>query len=171
MSQQGNIATYEEHLDLISQFIQRADGLDLNQEGARTRIKQVTDGKVLTFDCQCVEEVIPRLDSDGQDFLQVNFHDGKKILITQKLIGFKPIKSFGLDMNKLPKVVTTPDLISVVEAIEESLACDRTSMEEVEVLKKVFDSVLQGGEEVGFELAAERHWLTHLYAPTRKVSA
>jgi len=78
-------------------------------------------------------------------FLQVNFLSGKKILLTENLIGFKPVPSRGLDLSKLPKVVTTPDLLSVVEAIEDSISF-AVANDELDVLKRVFDSVLRGAE-------------------------
>ena len=34
--------------------------------------------------------------------------------------------------------------------------------EEVDILKKVFDSVLRGAEAVGFDLTSERVWLHNL---------
>jgi hypothetical protein len=92
----------------------------------------------------------------------VNFQSGKKILLTQNLIGFKPAPSRGLDLSKLPKVVTTPDLLSVVEAIEETLSTAPAQPEELEVLRKVFDSVLKGAEAVGFDTTSERVWMQSL---------
>ena len=35
-------------------------------------------------------------------------------------MGFKPVEIVGLDMSRIPKVVTTPDLVSVFEAIEDA---------------------------------------------------
>jgi hypothetical protein len=125
-------------------------------------IHQSTDGKSIAFPIADLEEVISRIDSDGHAFLQVNFLSGKKILLTENLIGFKPVPSRGLDLSKLPKVVTTPDLLSVVEAIEDSMSSAPTQTDEVEVLKRVFDSVLRGAEAVGFDLTPERLWLQNL---------
>jgi len=137
----------------------------------RITIVQVADGKTLTFNMDRVEEVLERHDSVGKAFLQVNFLDGKKILLTVKLIGFKPAPTEGLDLKKLPKVVTTPDLLSVVEAIEESLNCHRPRFEEIEVLRKVFDSVLVGAQDVGFDLEAERAWLSYIATVRNKATA
>ena len=66
----------------------------------------------------------------------MNFQNSYKVLLTDNLIGFKPQETLGLDMTRIPKVVTTPDLFSVYEAIEESLGSD-TQDHEVEILKKV----------------------------------
>ena len=65
-------------------------------------------------------------------------------------------------MSKLPKVVTTPDLISVVEAIEDNLNSESAHPIELDILRKVFDSVVSGGEAIGFDLAKARDWLHRL---------
>lgn len=137
----------------------------------RIQILQKTDGKEIVFSPTSVEEVIPRTDADGQSFLQVNFLDGKKILITTNLVGFKPAGRPGLDMNKLPKVVTTPDLASVVEAIQECLSGEVQAGDEFDVLKKVYEAVLKGGETVGFALTSERAWLSRITQTNHKLSA
>lgn len=143
-------------------------GLELKEEQQHDffSIFQRVDGKTIRFAKQEVEEVLERFDSEGKMFLQVNFLSGRKILLTEKLVGFKPCPTKGLDLRKLPKVVTTPDLVSVVEAIEESLNSMKPRFEEVEVLRRVFDSVLLGAQEVGFDLEAERTWL-HCIASIR----
>lgn len=158
------------HIRKIADFVAQSAGLKSWMLGNRIEILQKTDGKKLTFDGDDVDEVIPRLDSDGQPFLQVNFSTGKKILLTDNFIGFKPAPSVGLDMERLPKVVTTPDLISVVEAIEESLTSQITH-EEVDVLRRVFDAVLKGGESIGFDLTSERMWLQRISKSSFKASA
>ena len=147
----------------IKDFVAKSTGLRSRvKDEANLQISQNTDGKGISFLISDLEEVIPRLDSDGHVFLQVNFQSGKKILLTENLIGFKPVPSRGLDLAKLPKVVTTPDLLSVVEAIEDSLTTAPNQDEEVDVLRRVFDSVLRGAEAVGFDITPERLWLQSL---------
>ena len=73
-------------------------------------------------------------------------------------------------MSKLPKVVTTPDLISVLEAIEEVIHL-RDSESDVDVLKKLYISVLEGAESVGFDLTEEKIWLQHLNYSGQKATA
>ena len=90
---------------------------------------------------------------DNIDFLQVNFAGGKKLILTNNLIGFKPAPLASLDMERLPKVVTTPDLISVIEALQETMNTQSSHPVEVEVLRHVFSAVLEGGESIGFNLA------------------
>ncbi len=152
----------------IKDFVAKSAGLrSRGADQANIQISQNTDGKGIAFPIADLDEVISRIDSDGHVFLQINFATGKKILLTDNLIGFKPVPSRGLDLTKLPKVVTTPDLLSVVEAIEDSLTTDPAHSDEVDVLKKVFDSVLRGAEAVGFDITPERLWLQGLGRQTR----
>jgi len=149
----------------INDFVAKSAGLKSRVEDAKLiRIRQNTDGKAIAFNIADLEEVIPRIDADGHVFLQVNFLSGKKILLTENLIGFKPVPSRGLDLSKLPKVVTTPDLLSVVEAIEDSMGTPPapSQNDELDLLKRVFDSVLRGAEAVGFDITPERLWLQSL---------
>lgn len=151
----------------IRQFVDKSTGLASHLDDVILEIFQRADGKTMAFDVSELDEVISRVDADGKNFLQVNFQNGKKILLTDNLIGFKPLPSIGLDMSKLPKVVTTPDLISVVDAIEDAMLMGPASAEEADILKKVFDSVLRGAEAVGFDLTSERLWLHNLSRTTR----
>ncbi len=152
----------------IKDFVSRSHGLRSRMSDSESlQIQQSGDGKSITFPINELEEVIERVDSEGQTFLQVNFQSGKKILLTASLIGFKPVPSRGLDLSKLPKVVTTPDLVSVVEAVEDSLSTTPVVDDEVEVLKRVFDSVLRGAEAVGFDTKAERLWMQGLSRNTK----
>jgi len=152
----------------ISEFVAKSSGLKSKvSESDKLHISQTADGKNIAFAINDLEEVISRIDSDGHIFLQVNFINGKKILLTQNLIGFKPAPSRGLDLGKLPKVVTTPDLLSVVEAIEDTMSTTPSQPDELEVLKKVFDSVLRGAEAVGFDTTPERLWMQGLTRNTK----
>lgn len=162
LSHQPTSNSKTDQLSQISDFVAKSTGLRSRQQETALEILQCTDGKAINFPIADLEEVISRIDSDGQVFLQVNFTSGKKILLTQNLIGFKPAPSRGLDLTKLPKVVTTPDLLSVVEAIEDSLSTTPSQQEEIDVLKKVFDSVLRGAEAVGFDTTSERVWMQSL---------
>lgn len=157
---------------LITEFITQTSGLEMRGGSLdELVIFQRIDSKTIRFPVQTVEEVLTRIDADGRNFLQVNFLDGRKILLTEKLIGFKPIETKGLDLKKLPKVVTTPDLVSVVEALEESLSSNDPRDEEVEVLRRVFEAVLAGAKAVGFEIEAEKGWANSFPAFRRRPSA
>lgn len=163
MSQSADTNTKNEQVTQITEFISKSTGLRSRLDGQESiQVHQCADGKTIAIPQAELEEVISRIDSDGHTFLQINFKSGKKILLTQNLIGFKPAPARGLDLGKLPKVVTTPDLLSVVEAIEDSMAATPNQPEELEVLKKVFDSVLRGAEAVGFDTTSERVWLQGL---------
>lgn len=157
-----------EQMQQINEFVAKSSGLKSKlADNEKLHIKQTADGKNIQFPIAELEEVISRIDSDGHTFLQVNFLSGKKILLTQNLIGFKPAPSRGLDLGKLPKVVTTPDLLSVVEAIEDTMSTTPAQPEELDVLKKVFDSVLRGAEAVGFDTTPERMWMQGLNKNTK----
>lgn len=160
-------------LEEVLNFVDHASGLSstVNSEGS-VFVKQAIDGKLFQFKQLDLDEVLPRSDADGKNFIQVNFKSGHKVLFTDSLVGFKPKDVGGLDMGKLPKVVTTPDLLSVFEAIEDSMSSDQSQTDhEVEVLKKVFQAILIGGEQAGFDLAFERRWLTRLIPTKFRASA
>ncbi len=158
-------------LNNILNFVERTTGLKaaLEMDG-RVEIKQTLDGKAFHFEPDHVGEVLNRMDSDGRPFIQINFKDSNKILLTDNLVGFKPGEAWGLDMSRIPKVVTTPDLQSVLDAIEDSLGSDQ-SESEVEILKKVYYSILTGAERIGFALPFERRCLERLMATKTRASA
>jgi hypothetical protein len=159
-------------LDSILNYVDSSRGLEAKViENGKVQIQQDLDGKVFSFLATDISEVLPRTDADGKPFIQLNFKSGHKVLFTDTLIGFKPIEIVGLDISRIPKVVTTPDLLSVFEAIEESMGAESGAENEVEILKKVYFSILTGAEQVGFELGFERKWLNRLIASRSKASA
>lgn len=162
----------EHMLEEVLGFVDQSGGLSstLSEAGA-VSIFQDVDGKSFTFKTEQMVDVVNRFDADGKAFIQINFNSGLKVLLTDNLVGFKPKQVLGLDMNKLPKVVTTPDLLSVLEAIEDNLSSDIPQDHEVEILKRVYHAILLGGEMAGFDLTFEKNWLGRL-APSRvKASA
>lgn len=159
-------------LDEVLNFVESTSGLSSRiSESGFVEILQAVDGKSFVFSSNTLEEVLARTDADGKNFIQINFESGIKVLFTENLVGFKPRETSGLDMSKIPKVVTTPDLLSVFEAIEESLSSELTPESEVEVLKKVFQSILMGDELAGFDLSFERRWIGRLVPPKIRASA
>ncbi|MBY0316486.1 MAG: hypothetical protein K2Q26_13245 [Bdellovibrionales bacterium] len=156
----------------IQNFIGGSSGLKLVESKLSDYmvIEQKIDKKRISINNFDLDEVLFREDEAGKPFLQVNFVSGKKILITETLVGFRPLGLFGLDMEKLPKVVTTPDIQSVFEAIQETLESNDLP-EELDVLRKVYDSVLCGGESVGFDLKEERKILARLPMTVTQASA
>ncbi len=163
---------HPEAMSLID-FIEKSNGLNVKcLEEDRLVIQQATDLKTCLVDLDMIEKVMFRTDNDGQQFIQVNFMDNRKILVTDALIGFRPQARRGIDLDKLPRVVTTPDLVSVIEALEDTInATTEYSQEEAEVLKELFHSVIDGAEMVGFELSEERAWLKRLYSASAAASA
>lgn len=158
--------------DLILNYVDSSKGLRARMsDNGRMSIAQDIDGKIMSFFVFEVTEVLHRTDSEGKAFLQVNFKSGNKVLLTESLIGFKPFETLGLDMGRIPKVVTTPDLKSVFEAIEESLGSDIGQDHEAEVLKRVYHSILLGAEKVGIDLTAERTWYNRLVASKLRAAA
>lgn len=159
-------------LDSILNYVDSSRGLNAKVgESGKVQVHQDLDGKVFTFFAQDVADLLHRTDADGKPFIQLNFKSGFKVLFTDTLIGFKPIETLGLDISRIPKVVTTPDLLSVFEAIEESMGAESGADNEVEILKKVYFSILAGGEQVGFDLGFERKWLSRLMASRSKACA
>jgi hypothetical protein len=154
-----------ELLCIIREFVGRSAGLrPANCAQTETIVlKQAVDGKALAITAASHDDVLLRVGADGQDFIQVNFSSGRKILLTSSLIGFKPAQMAGLSPARLPKVVTTPDIVSVFEAIQEALHASESDSpgahEDLILLRRVFEAVVSGGEEAGFDLATERGWL------------
>ena len=69
-----------------------------------------------------------------------------------------------MDIDRLPKVVTTPDLISFIDILENSLCSGVQVMaEDIEDVRQYFDSVLMGAEAIGFNLMCERMWIERLF--------
>lgn len=153
-------------------FIGATKGLSAATVGdGAIRILQRVDRKTILLEVSALDEVLFRTDTDGREFIQVNLASGHKILMTDALIGFKPAQLKGLESSKLPRVVTTPDIVSVFEAIQDALHSAHSDEHEISVLKRVYEAVLSGGEAVGFDLSIERSWATRIPACLAKLSA
>ncbi len=156
-----------ELLQSILEFAMRSSDLEVEQLTLdQVRIRQKIDGHMLVIRASRLQDILMRNDADGRSFVQVNFHDGLKILITERLIGFKPaVRKVGTPTagqgaptsnSKLPRVVTTPDLLSVLEAMEDAAeSADR----DLTVLRELFDSIVRGAERAGFDVEKEKAWL------------
>jgi hypothetical protein len=154
----------------VVEFVENSTGLkksDLRSDAVC--IQQLADHKEIWVHLHELEDVLLRSDTEAQEFIQINFCHGKKLLLTDRLVGFKPISQRDLETNRLPRVVTTPDILSVFETIQETyLEGDISSQRNITVLKQIFEAVLKGGEAVGFDLAAERSWLNRFPAAQSK---
>ena len=102
---QSNNKTTKSDLDGILSYVDQTKGLSIKvSEVGRVSILQDSDGKVFSFDTRDVVEVLNRQDSDSRPFVQLNFQNNHKVLLTENLIGFKPQETLGLDMGRIPKV-------------------------------------------------------------------
>ena len=137
----------------------------------RIQLRQKIDGKSLLIDARTIGGLLPRYDQDGEEFLQINFEAGYKILVTKNLVGFKPALTAGLDRSNLPNVVTTPDILNVLDAIHDASEDAHASDVELKSLKRVFEAVILGGELVGFDLTNERGWLFKFPPHAGKISS
>lgn len=172
MGQTSSPSQPKQLLEEVLNFVDQSSGLScrLTNDGV-VSVDQAADGKIYSFQSGALDEVLHRCDSDGKDFIQLNFKSGIKVLFTDTLVGFKPSEVVGLDMGKIPKVVTTPDLMSVFEALEETLSSDAANENEVEILKRVYQAILVGGEDAGFDLRFEKNWLSRLMTSQSRASA
>lgn len=161
----------KEHIQQLITYIESVQGLNVQHlDQQEVRVLQKIDSKTLILKIDEIETVLNRQDSEGKPFIQVNMTTGAKLLLTESLIGFRPLRREGLDMDKLPNVVTTPDLVGVIEALEDSLQ-EHAPQDEVEVLKKLFYAVLEGAESIGFDLTQEKKWLKQINRSGYKASA
>ncbi len=152
-----------EYMDAILHFLESQTNFKFQMNDFDLIITQKEDSKIIRLSMVNVERVIDRVDYDGAQFIQVNFESGLKVLITRNLVGFKPYEVAGFDTTKIPKVVTTVDLGSITKAIEDLAETADTveSFTEMEVLKKVYQSILFGAVAVGFEMNQEKNWYTN----------
>lgn len=148
-----------EMFEVLKDFTTKSDGLEMRL-GDQITILQKEDKKFLSIHSSTVEELLIRKDQDDKVFLQVNLSSGKKILLTNQWVGFKPMNIQEHLNENVPNVVTTPDLVSVFEALEESKRMGVHT--EVHMLRKVFLSILAGAEDIGFDMSEERSWLQRL---------
>ncbi|MBX9769339.1 MAG: hypothetical protein K2X47_18825 [Bdellovibrionales bacterium] len=152
--------TTEDRFKMIQEYAAKTVGLKVRTVSeTNLEIRQVYDQKTVVLDLSLVKDVLERTDTDGKRFLQVNFLDGKKILVTDAFIGFKPVITPERSSEKLPKVVTTSDLISVIEAIEDlSSGTVKNTKEDLDSFRKIYHSIIEGAEQIGFNCENEKNW-------------
>ena len=150
---------------IIQDFLSHAKKLSLIKQGEDEKITlfQSHDKKTLSFYESDIEKILKRKDYNGETFLQLNFKSGKKILLTDEFVGFSPAACSGIDPKKLPKVVTTVDLLSVIEALESSLYGTDRYQESLDDVKLFFEAIASGAESIGFSLTGERLWVEKLF--------
>ena len=148
---------------LIEGFLSEGKKLSLiDKEDGKITLLQSYDKKTISFYEEDVEKILERKDQNGERFLQINFKTGKKILITSEFIGFPPTSYSKEGNKKLPKVVTTADLLSVIEAIESSIYGPDQYQESLYDVRLFFEAIAGGAESAGFSLTGERLWVEKL---------
>ena len=147
---------------LVQTFLSKSKKLSLvetQKSETEFSILQNYDKKSLLISTENVEKVLERVDPNGEMFLQINFKDGKKVILTEEFIGFAPGVCVGLFSKKLPKVVTTADLLNVIDAIEGSVYGTEQYQESLSDVKLFFEAIASGAESIGFDLTGERLWV------------
>ena len=150
---------------LICDFLFGSPKMSVLEEknfGNRITLFQEHDKRSLSFYEEDLEKILNRRDSKGEEFLQLNFKDEKKIIVTKEFIGFPPAHCVGMSSNQLPKVVTTVDLLNVIDAIESSVYGTEQYQESLRDVRLFFESIASGAEAVGFDLSSERLWVERL---------
>ncbi len=158
----------EKPKSIIEDFLSHARQLSLLKKDSAEKITllQNHDKKTLSFYESDIDKILDRKDGKGEAFLQVNFKNGKKILLTNEFIGFSPVECGEIPKGKLPKVVTTADLLSVIEAIESSLYGTDQYQESLQDVQLFFEAIASGAEAIGFSLTGERLWVERLFPKT-----
>ena len=159
-----NTETTSQHINDVVNYLETQTHFIFKFNEKNLELTQKDDMKKVVLDFEQVEKVLLRQDVDDSKFLQINFHSGTKILITKNLVGFKPNQITGFELTKIPRVVTTIDLQSVAKAIEDLFDSEESfeTRTEIEILKKVYQSILYGAEGVGFKMQAEKTWLSSI---------
>lgn len=163
MAEQSNASTMISPMEMVIEFLENSSGLNYKKlETGALRISQKVDGKHIHLEIQAITAVIPREDYKKDAFIQINFTGGKKILLTDHLIGFKPAEVDGINIESLPKVVATPDLVGLFEALEDCLTEKNTNVSMLLELRQASMSIIEGAESIGIDLSQEKIWLKRI---------
>ncbi len=149
----------------LLQFINEVEvlrGLKFEIRSNLVIIYQLFDGKQLEISKDQILNLIKRSHEKNALFFQINYRDGRKILLTENLIGFKPAAIENLDMMRIPKVVTTPDLKSVIDAIEDECDIGNKGNAKYLELVKVYKSIEKGAENIGINTNNEKLMLSKI---------
>ena len=168
-----NTETTSQHINDVINYLESQTHFIFKFDEKVLELTQKEDLKKISINFEQIEKVLIRQDVDGTNFLQINFSHGTKILITKALVGSKPNQLVGFDLTRIPRVVTTIDLVSVSKAIEDIFDSEETSESkaEIEILKKVYQSILYGAEGIGFKMQAEKNWLNSILLNHSAISA
>ena len=168
-----NTQTTSQHINDVVNYLETQTHFIFKFNEKTLELTQKEDMKRIVLDFEQIEKVLCRQDVDESKFLQINFHSGTKILVTKSLVGFKPNNIVGFELTKIPRVVTTIDLKSVAKAIEDLFDSEESfeTSTEIEILKKVYQSILYGAEGVGFKMQAEKTWLSSILLNPTAIAA
>ena len=160
----SNSETPSQYINEVVNFLETRSQFSYSFTEETLELTQKEDSKKMLINFNNVEKVLDRQDVDGSRFIQVNLSQGSKILITKSLVGFKPTELVGFDLTRIPRVVTTIDLKSVSKAIEDLFDSEESSetKTEIEILKKVYQSILMGAQDIGFKMQAEKKWFSSI---------
>lgn len=164
-------AQKQDYSQVISDYVRSAKGLDLHGlNGEKIDILQKEDTRVLSVVFENIKEVLFRYNEEYKNFLQINFKNGKKVLLTDRLIGFPPKSSLDAEGIKLPQVVSTLDMLSFFDMTEEYLQSESCSVSELVALKRVCDLILESAMDVGFDVSSDRTWFHQISYSLNKAS-
>lgn len=156
----------------IHRYVEMTTGLSTEvHQGDGIKVQQKIDGKAIYLRDSEIDMIMSRTDEREKTFIQVNFHSGRKVLLTDQLIGFKPSPIEGIKIESLPTVVATPDLVSLFEAMEECLEAAPDSVPTFIELRQAFMSIIEGGEAVGIDFTQEKLWIKHMALSKKNVSS
>lgn len=140
-----------EHKNTLLSFIKKTRGLRVkNQNLTSITIEQKEDKSFLKIFFHQISHISLASETKKEDYIQINFINKTKCILTESLIGFAPIKSLLLDKNSLPEVVSSIDLLNILEAFEANLR-NSGEIEDFLFLNQVYHAVLNGGKHIGLE--------------------
>lgn len=140
-----------EHKNTLLQFIKKTEGLRIKQQAQYyIVIEQIEDKSFLKIFFHHISHISFSSEKQNGHYIQVNFTNHTKCILTNHLIGFAPVKSLLLDKNALPEVVSSMDLLNIIEAFESNLR-NSGEAENFLFLNQVYHAVLNGGKQVGIE--------------------
>lgn len=142
--------TAENKSTLLS-FINKAAGLRLKQQSHNyITIEQLEDKSFLKIFFHHISYISFSKETSNKNYIQLNFTNNTKCILTNNLIGFAPIKSLLLEKSSLPEVVSSMDLLNIIEAFEANLR-NSGEPEDFLFLSQVYHAVLNGGKKIGIE--------------------
>lgn len=140
-----------ENKNILLNFIKKATGLRLKQQSNNyIIIEQLEDKSFLKIFFHHISYISCSKEKQGDHYIQLDFTNNTKCILTNNLIGFAPIKSLLLKKNCLPEVVSSMDLLNIIEAFESNLR-NSGEPEDFLFLSQVYYAVLNGGKNIGIE--------------------